>query len=98
MNRAYILGAGFSAAISGHMPVLGSLSDGVRSDLRAREIDIGPDLAALGDNVEQWLTSLADPGPWLSDADMKHNEALFIEVSAAIYYSRAFTLSCRPCQ
>ena len=57
MNRAFILGAGFSKAIHSRMPLLNELTTGVRGVLPD---DLGHDLDAIGD-VESWLTLLADP-------------------------------------
>lgn len=84
MNRVFILGAGFSKAIHSDMPVLGELGIGVKSTLESRGIAIGPDLDAV-ENVEHWLTLLADPAPWLSSSDQMRNSALFTDVSRAIY-------------
>jgi hypothetical protein len=84
VNRVFILGAGFSKAVNICMPVLGELASGVRSTLESKNIAIGPDLDAI-ENVEQWLTLLADPAPWLSSSDQMRNTALFTDVSTAIY-------------
>lgn len=84
MNRVFILGAGFSKAINPVMPVLGELTKGVEDALRSRGIDVGDDLSAIGD-VERWLSSLAEPAPWLSLADQLRNTALFTDVSHAIH-------------
>ncbi len=84
MNRVFILGSGFSKAIHRDMPLLDDLSHGVRDTLAARSIDIGPELDALGD-VEQWLSLLSEPAPWLSSSEQMRNSALFIDVSQAIY-------------
>jgi hypothetical protein len=66
------------------MPVLDELSKGVRSSLASKSISIGPDLDAI-ENVEHWLTLLADPAPWLTASDQQRNSALFLDVSPAIY-------------
>lgn len=84
MNRVFILGAGFSKAINSVMPVLSELSDGVVSNLHSRGVEIGDNLEAIAD-VERWLTLLADPVPWLSQAEQIRNVALFTDVSQAIY-------------
>lgn len=84
MNRVFILGAGFSKAINDVMPVLGELTKGVEDALRSRGIEIGDDLSAIGD-VERWLSSLAEPAPWLSPAEQLRNTALFTDVSQAIH-------------
>jgi hypothetical protein len=84
MSRVFVLGAGFSKAIYNNMPVLGELGKGVKSTLESKNIPIGSDLDAV-ENVEQWLTLLADPAPWLTASDQQRNSALFIDVSQAIY-------------
>jgi len=84
MNRVFILGAGFSKAINPVMPVLGELTKGVEDVLRAQNIEIGNDLGAIGD-AERWLSSLAEPAPWLSPAEQLRNTALFTDVSQAIH-------------
>lgn len=84
MKTVFILGAGFSKAVNADMPLLADLSKGVESTLSSKGIDIGPDLEAIED-VEQWLTLLAEPAPWLSPADRMRNMALFTDVSQAIH-------------
>jgi hypothetical protein len=66
------------------MPVLDELSKGVRSSLASKSISIGPYLDAI-ENVEHWLTLLADPAPWLTASDQQRNSALFLDISQAIY-------------
>jgi len=84
MTRVFILGAGFSREINHDMPLLGDLQTGVEAELRSRKIEVGDDLAAI-DNVERWLTVLADPAPWLSPSQQLRNAALFNDVSQAIH-------------
>lgn len=71
-------------AIHHEMPLLGNLSYGVRSLLKDKGVQVGSDLEAL-DNVEHWLTLLAEPAPWLSSSEQQRNSALFTDVSWAIY-------------
>lgn len=84
MTRVFILGAGFSRAINDDMPLLGDLQAGVESELRNRNIEVGDDLVAI-DNVERWLTVLADPAPWPSSSQQMRYAALFNDVSQAIH-------------
>jgi hypothetical protein len=84
VNRVFILGAGFSKAINERMPLLSELGKHVRSDLESKGVNIGSELDAIED-VEQWLTLLAEPTPWLGASDRARNTALFIDVSWAIY-------------
>jgi hypothetical protein len=66
------------------MPLLHELGEGVRSTLKSRNIPVGSELDALG-NVEQWLSLLAEPAPWLGSSEQMRNSALFIDVSQAIH-------------
>jgi len=84
VNRVFILGAGFSKAVNDVMPVLSELTNGVTSTLRGWDIEVGEDLEAITD-VEQWLSFLADPAPWLGSSEQGRNYALFADVSRAIY-------------
>lgn len=84
VDRVFILGAGFSRAIHQDMPLLHELGAGVRSTLRSRNISVGSDLDAL-DNVEHWLSLLAEPAPWLDSSEQMRNSALFVDVSRAIH-------------
>jgi hypothetical protein len=77
----YILGAGFSRAISSHMPLLKELG----KLLEAREMP--GDLKAparFGGNVELWLSYLGQRHPWLSESTTLRNRANFLEMSNAI--------------
>ncbi|WP_405813835.1 SIR2 family protein [Streptomyces sp. NBC_01390] len=87
MNRVFILGAGFSKAINPLMPTLYQLTDSVKEAFHGRGIDISDDLAGFGNDLERWLSSLADPGPWLTVAEKMRNRAQFIEVSDDIAQS-----------
>lgn len=90
----YLLGAGFSRAISQHMPLLEDLGRSIaeafcddqllrglldRSETEA--IDEGK--VPLGD-VETWLTSLAAAQPFLSASRNLQRQALFVELTALI--------------
>jgi hypothetical protein len=44
-------------------------------------MSIGEELSALGNDVERWLSFLADPAPWLSDTERQRNIATFAEVA-----------------
>jgi hypothetical protein len=84
MNRVFILGAGFSKAVNDVMPVLSELTNGVTSTLRGWGVEVGEDLEAIAD-VEQWLSFLGDPAPWLGSSEQGRKYALFADVSRAIY-------------
>jgi hypothetical protein len=86
MADVFILGAGFSNAISNTMPLLGELSEKLLKglpDTRKNE------LCSLfkfipRDNCEKWLTYLSQNQPWLSEEENLRNYALFLEISRKI--------------
>lgn len=75
-----LLGAGFSRAVNGRMPLLSDLAEGVLDKLSLDPRVLEP----FGNDLEQWLSYLAQEQPWLSDADNLRNQAQFLEVAAAI--------------
>ncbi|OAD97709.1 hypothetical protein [Arthrobacter sp. OY3WO11] len=76
----YLLGAGFSRAISRHMPTLFDLQPAV-----LQELDILPEsLHPFGDNLEEWMSYLSIEQPWVSDQDNTRNAAMFQDVSTAV--------------
>lgn len=77
----YLIGAGFSRAISDHMPLLEDLRDAVLPRL---EID-QDELAPYGGNFEQWMSHLSVDQPWLNDSDNYRNRARFLEASRAVH-------------
>ena len=92
----YLLGAGFSRAISEEMPLINDLGRAVarsfgedralKSMLDRAETDaIGEDKVPLGD-VETWLTSLATDQPFLSESRNLQRRALFVELASLIAY------------
>lgn len=81
MSDIYILGAGFSKAISEAMPVLVDLSD----EILKRLPEIEPINALFPRNLEMWMSYLSQNHPWLSEAQNARNRALFLEMSEAIY-------------
>lgn len=80
-NRCYLLGAGFSKAISDSMPVMTDLAEMVMPQL---DMTI-EELAPFGHDLEQWLSFLANPQPWLAESQNLKNRAIFLDASQAIY-------------
>lgn len=80
MGHFVLLGAGFSRALSEHMPLLPQLGDLVLHELEADEFTLAP----FGDNLEQWLSYLSTDQPWLSDSDNMRNRATFVDASHAV--------------
>ncbi|OBI49262.1 hypothetical protein A5707_17250 [Mycobacterium kyorinense] len=86
MRRVYLLGAGFSKAVSGEMPSMPELSAGVKSIISAAG---GPDIPGvstpIANDFEQWLSYLVEAPPWLTEAEQSRNKASFWEVSRAVH-------------
>lgn len=79
MGDVFLLGAGFSKAVSDSMPLLEELSGEIQ-----KHKDLPKPLLGLGNNVELWMTYLSQPHPWLSEAENLRNKALFLELSQLI--------------
>ena len=86
----YLLGAGFSRAVSDRMPLLDELSKSVRLDVLGPQEEYPP----LSENLELWLSYLSQPQPWLHEIENLRNQALALELTEAI----AHTLSDRERQ
>jgi hypothetical protein len=97
MSDVFILGAGFSKAISPHMPVLTELSDDVSSGLVERKSATGAlkkSLFALfPSNIELWMTYLAQAHPWLAEAENLRNRATFLDMVVEINRQLSFRIS-----
>jgi len=84
-ERVYVLGAGFSCALSSAMPTMKDLSVAVREDLATPDCpEIPGDGTPVANDFEQWLSYLVEAPPWLSDADRARNQAAFFDVSGAV--------------
>jgi hypothetical protein len=82
-GRVFILGAGFSKAISQSMPVMWELGREVQKEV-GKERPLPRQLESFGDDLEATLSYLADNQPWLDDSSNLRNRALFGDVSRAI--------------
>ena len=80
MGDVFLLGAGFSKAVSDDMPLLQELS----SQIRGRLSDLPESLSTLGDNIEIWLSYLSQPHPWLRESENLRNRALALEITKEI--------------
>lgn len=83
MNRTAILGAGFSRAISGQMPLTDELGKEVLGRVASGGFSAGT-RPYRGIGFEAWLSRLAEPQPDLSHAENAENRALFLRVAAAV--------------
>ena len=80
MSDVYLLGAGFSKAISDEMPLLSELS----GQIKKRGLDFQSPLTTLGDNLEVWLSYLSQPHPWLRESVNLKNQAMALEITEHI--------------
>ena len=80
MSDVFLLGAGFSKAVSDDMPLLKELS----SQIRGRLSNLPESLLTLGDNIEIWLSYLSQPHPWLRESENLRNRALALEITEEI--------------
>ncbi|WP_439377806.1 hypothetical protein [Amycolatopsis lexingtonensis] len=85
-GSVYLLGSGFSRAISEHMPTMGGLSEAIRNDLGTKEPSPIPGQdSPLADNFEQWLSYLVEEPPWLSDGQKYRNRGAFSDVAESLH-------------
>lgn len=92
VTRVYVLGSGFSRAVSqavpdaSKMPTLKELSQAVLDDLDAkgRPPIPGRDTPVAND-FEQWLSYLIESPPWLTASEQQRNRAAFLDVSQAVH-------------
>jgi len=78
-GTVYLLGAGFSKAISPSMPLTRELGAAVRADL-----DLPAFLLDFRDDFERWLTYLAEPQPWIDERERLRNRSLFLAIIESI--------------
>ncbi|MFD1722515.1 hypothetical protein [Amnibacterium endophyticum] len=81
MGHVVLLGAGFSKALSPHMPLLPDLGERVMDELDGQGRD---ELAQFAGNVEEYLTYIGTDQPWLSDEENLRHRARFSETVTAL--------------
>ena len=79
----FILGAGFSKAISTQMPLTSDLTREVLDALEQKYPDIKNKLPVTND-IELLLTYLAEQQPWLDVKTFHENRSLFLQISQLI--------------
>jgi len=93
VTDVFLLGAGFSRAISDNMPLLSDLTALIREQLIARPGRVRPEdrkrqltylQRLFGNDFEMWLTYLSQSHPWLSDSDNTRNWALYLDLSRVV--------------
>ena len=72
----FILGAGFSKSIGGHMPTMLELGTEVRARLSGVTGFSSAIPYSLGDNIEMWMTYLSQPQPWLREPEIDLHRSL----------------------
>jgi hypothetical protein len=77
----FILGAGFSKAVSGTMPLLGELPALLKEWDPSFAASWEPRLKALGYDVELLMTYLSQSHPWLDEATNLANRSQFLRFS-----------------
>lgn len=93
---AFLLGAGFSRAVSAAMPLTNDLGSEIAAHLKAAGHDVSLLTELFGGDFEAWLTHLADGRPWTSEAGNLRDRARFLDASrmiAQILESRQITVS-----
>ena len=73
MNDVFILGAGFSKAISHEMPTMENLTREVLAKLQDIDPTLLSKLRTLGDNIEHWISYLSQDQPWFTERDNHYN-------------------------
>lgn len=82
----YLLGSGFSRAISDHMPVMDGLSKAVLADLESQGLSQIPGLnTPLEKNFERWLSYLIEAPPWLTDGDVSRGQGAFNDIVSSLH-------------
>lgn len=82
-RTVFILGAGFSRAVSSSMPLTDELGSEVVDRLGLTDDPRAP-LEFRGGDFERWMSHLAEDQPFLSAHENLENRALFLRVSEAI--------------
>ena len=83
-HDVFILGAGFSKAISGHMPTMKELTNQVSRKLQIGNITLPPPLKdpqndsdrELENNIELWMTFLSQSQPWIEGPFNEANHSI----------------------
>src|ERR1700722_15905000 len=83
-NDAFLLGAGFSHAVSEVMPLTNALGLEIASRLTRQGHNTTLLQGLYGNNFEAWLTQLAEGRPWASEADNLRERAMFLDASSQV--------------
>lgn len=99
MRDVFLIGAGFSRAISLRMPLLNDLSIAVRRR-HVQGLHESGLCNLFPNNIEMWLTYLSQDHPWLSESENMRNHAMFLDllqVVRAVLTDRVAEAMEKPC-
>jgi len=81
-REVFLLGAGFSKAVSDMMPVTNTLTALIQKQLEDEQVPVPSSvLLDFGVDLESWLSFLATDQPWLDRQENLRNQALFLDAS-----------------
>ena len=81
-REVFLLGAGFSKAVSEAMPVTNGLTALIQKQLEDERVPVPSSvLLDFGVDLEAWLSFLATDQPWLDRQENLRNQALFLDAS-----------------
>lgn len=84
MSHVFLLGAGFSKAISHEMPLLKELSEQVLIRYNGADRISSNIRTMIEDNFEKALTFLASDNPWMAESDNLRHKALYLDLTHVI--------------
>ena len=86
MNDVFILGAGFSKAVSSGMPIIkgGELSKEVLTRYKYKDAIPAEIRLMIEENFESALSFLASEKPWLSESENQRHRAIYLELTYVI--------------
>jgi hypothetical protein len=84
MHTVFILGAGFSRAVYPGMPLLKDLSQRTWDSYSGKDL-VPADIAnLLKSDIEEGLSYLIQPKPWLRESEVLRHRAIFLELTMVI--------------
>jgi hypothetical protein len=95
-----VVGAGLSRNVSKSMPLMHDLLPTATNVIRARSEKLMDRLRRLGDDLELWMSFLAQSPPWLDEADGLYNQSMFVRTASAlgreVYRRQNYALQEKP--
>jgi hypothetical protein len=85
-SDVFLLGAGFSRAISPAMPLASGLTAAVKDELKTKVPALALDrIPYLDSDFEKALSYLTESQPWLAEAERLRNRAMFLDMAEAVH-------------